>query len=784
MALLLLVAAPTYLAIGDVTDAVVTFAALVPIAAVSWVLEARAERTLERLRQMTAPTVPVWRDRVWSDVSSDELVPGDLISVREGNIVPADGVMREGSQLLMDEAALTGESLPLAKSCDAADEQAAVLAGTTVLSGRAYVEVTSTGASTRYGKIGALVASVEQSASPLQTMVRRLVLQLGLVAAVFCAATLVVLLARGEGWAAAIIAAVSLAIAAIPEEFPMVYTLYLGLGAWRLAKDNVMIRRLPGVETLGSTTVICSDKTGTMTLGTLEVGALATGRGAVVDHDGAEAIKLLEAAVLASEPDPFDPLEVAIVARAVASGIDIDRLHHDGELVNDYPFDTAGKYLSHVWRTGGQWVIAAKGSLEGILAITGSDAATVEHAERANAEFAVTGMRVIAVGYGLLDRPSGDRAADERALHLVGLVAFRDPLRPGVAEALSECRAAGIRVIMITGDHPVTAHAVAEGLDLPHQFDGEDVIVTGDDLDAADDAEFAALVQRSNVFARTRPEQKHRLVNALRSAGAVVAMTGDGINDAPALREADIGIAMGRRGTEVAREAATMVLVDDNFATIVTAVRDGRRIFENLRRAFGYLVAFHPPLLLAALVIPMIGRPLLLLPVHLVLLELIVHPVVSLVFENDPAPDDVMRRPPLPRGRGLVSRNLLRPLVLGVTLAAAVIAVYLVQLARHVPVDLARSWAFATMLIGQGFLVLVARSPDRPVWSSAVRANKTLRPALVVLAALTVAIVYVPPLADLLKLAPLAFVAWPVIVAIAAVSTLWSELFIGRGGSR
>ncbi len=784
MALLLLVAAPTYLAIGDVTDAVVTFAALVPIAAVSWVLEARAERTLERLRQMTAPTVPVWRDRAWSDVSSDELVPGDLISVREGNIVPADGVMREGSQLLMDEAALTGESLPLAKSCDPADGQAAVLAGTTVLSGRAYVEVTSTGASTRYGKIGALVASVEQSASPLQTMVRRLVLQLGLVAAVFCAATLVVQLARGESWATAIIAAVSLAIAAIPEEFPMVYTLYLALGAWRLAKDNVMIRRLPGVETLGSTTVICSDKTGTMTLGKLEVGALATVRGTVIDHDGAEAVDLLEAAVLASEPDPFDPLEVAIVARAVASGVDVNRLHHGGELVNDYPFDPAGKYLAHVWRAGGQWVIAAKGSLEGMLAVTGADAATVEQAERANAGFAVTGMRVIAVAHGLLDRPSGDRAVDERALRFTGLIAFRDPLRPGVAEALSECRAAGIRVIMITGDHPVTAHAVAEGLDLPHRFDGEDVIVTGDDLDAADDAEFAALVQRSNVFARTRPEQKHRLVNALRSAGAVVAMTGDGINDAPALREADIGIAMGQRGTEVAREAATMVLVDDNFATIVTAVRDGRRIFENLRRAFGYLVAFHPPLLLAALVIPMIGRPLLLLPVHLVLLELIVHPVVSLVFENDPAPDDVMRRPPLPRGEGLVSRNLLRPLVLGMTLAAAVITVYLVQIARHVPVDLARSWAFTTMLIGQGFLVLVARSPDRPVWSSAVRTNKSLRPALVVLAALTVAIVYVPPLAELLKLATLSLAAWPVIVAIAAVSTLWSELFVEAQGAR
>jgi Ca2+-transporting ATPase len=779
MALLLLIAAPTYLVIGDVADAVVTFCALIPIAAVTWVLEARAERTLERLRQLTTPTVPVWRDEAWRHVSSGELVPGDLIMIREGDVVPADGEMRDGSQLLMDEAALTGESQPVAKATDEMGD-GAVLAGTKVLSGRGYVELSAIGASTRYGQIGELVSQVVQPPSPLQTTVRRLVVQLGIVAAVFCAAMLVVELARGRGWGAAIIASVSLAIAAVPEEFPMVYTLYLALGAWRLAKDNVMIRRLPGVETLGSTSVICSDKTGTMTLGQLEVGALAGTDAVITETQSAAATHLLEAAVLASEPDPFDPLEAAIVARATSSGIDVDRLHNEADLVHDYAFDPVDKYLAHVWRRGGDHVIAAKGSLEGVLSVVGADAATAENAQRLNVELASTGMRVIAVAFGVLDRVTGDRTEDERSLRFVGLIAFRDPLRPGVTEALAECRAAGIRVIMITGDHPLTAHAVAEGLDLPHQYDEEDLIVTGDELDAADEPTFDALVLRANVFARTRPEQKHRLVQALRANGDIVAMTGDGINDAPALREADIGIAMGQRGTEVAREAATMVLVDDNFATIVAAVRDGRRIFENLRRAFGYLVAFHPPLLLAALVVPIVGRPLLLLPVHLVLLELIVHPVVSLVFENDPAADDVMRRPPLPRGRGLVNRNLLRPLVLGVTLAIAVIIVYMVQLAGDGPEDLARSWAFATMLVGQGFLVLVARSPDRPAWRSPLRTNRTLLPALATLAAITLLIVYVPPLANLLKLAPLSLVAWPVIIAIAAASTLWSELFVGR----
>ena len=353
MAVLLLIAAPTYVAIGDTTDAVITFAALVPIAAVSWVLEARASKTLQRLRQLTTPTVPVWRDRGWHEISAQELVPGDIFAVREGDVVAADCVMLEGSQLLIDEAALTGESQPVAKMIEAPG-QGDVLAGTTVLSGRAHVEVTSIGASTRYGKIGELVATVEQSTSPLQAMVRRLVLQLGVVAAVFCAAMLVVQLERGEGWGAAIIAAVSLAIAAVPEEFPMVYTLYLALGAWRLAKDNVMIRRLPGVETLGSTTVICSDKTGTLTLGQLEVSALANVDGALAEDDAASAVELLEAAVLASEPNPFDPLEAAIIGRAAASGIDVEHLHHGGELVHDFPFDPAGKYLAHVWLRDGR----------------------------------------------------------------------------------------------------------------------------------------------------------------------------------------------------------------------------------------------------------------------------------------------------------------------------------------------------------------------------------------------------------------------------------------------
>ncbi len=629
MVLLLLVAAPVYVAIGDRTNAIVVLVALVPIAAVSWLLEARAEHALEHLRRLTARTATAVRDGERRIVPARELVVGDLVWLHEGDVVPADAALVELTELHVDESSLTGESLPVRKQMD--DD---VFAGTTVLSGQALGRVDATGSRTRYGQIGSLLSRTRAHATPLQWEVLRLVRVLAVAAALASVAVIGLERARGTSWGDAAIAGVSLAIAAMPAEFPMVYTLYLALGARRLALDRALVRRLPSVETLGATTVICVDKTGTLTEGRLAVAEVA----------GVSERAVLETAVLACEPTPFDPLDVAILEHARSHGIDVEALHA-GTLETDYPFDPTGKYVTHVWRMpDGSRRIAAKGSAE-----TLADA----DAWAAHDRLATSGLRVIAVAGGELRGDTiGDRVADECALSYVGMIAFADPLRAGVDEALAECRSAGIRVVMITGDHPATAHAVAEGLHLPHEDVHGDVIVTGEQLDSTSDAELDAMVASANIFARTRPEQKHRLVHVLRGRGEVVAMTGDGINDAPALREADIGVAMGARGTEVARESAAMVLLDDNFATIVTAVRDGRRIFDSIRRAFAYLVAFHPPLLCAALVVPLLDRPLLLLPVHLILLQLLLHPMISLVFETDPPDRDLMARPPRdPPGR-------------------------------------------------------------------------------------------------------------------------------------
>lgn len=777
MAALLLVAGSTYLVLRDYVDAAVTFGALVPISAVTLVLERRAEQALEQLKRLTAPTAIVWRDGQRQTVVAETLVPDDIIVLHEGDIIPADATLLEGAALVVDESALTGEAHPVLKDVTTEGGDQLLFAGTTLRAGRGIARVTATGAATRYGRIGSLVARITPPPTPLQRLISRLIRQLARGAAILCVGVFATEVVRGRGWAAGVIAGVSLGIAAIPEEFPIVYTLYLALGAWRLAGARALIRRLTAVEALGATTVICADKTGTLTLGRVEVAALSSSAGIVQAGEAlsSEAEVLLHEAVLASEPRPYDPMDRAILRFALAHGVNVDALHAR-TLVQDYPFDPTDKYNSHVWDHDGTAWISAKGAVEGILDRSRADAERRRQALEANRVLAAEGFRVIAMAGGPLPRATGDRAIDEGYLRFTGLIAFSDPLRPGVAEALRECARAGIRVAMITGDHPVTAHAVAEGLGLPHSHDLP--IVTGEDLDRADEPALRQLVSRVNIFARVRPEQKYRLVQALRSQGEVVAMTGDGVNDAPALREADVGVAMGERGTEVAREAATIVLLDDNFATLITAIREGRRIFDDLRRAFTYLIAFHTPILLAALTIPLLGAPLLLLPLHLVWLELIVHPTASLVFEYDPPAPDLMSRPPRHPEAGLVdSADFVWASATGATLCGGVVWLYVWGLGHAGGEAHARGIALAALLLGQIILVLSARSPTTAFWRAPLRGNRMLPPVLGVTIASLAVVLYVPPLASILQVAPPSAVEWILAAGVAGATTLWPELF-------
>lgn len=764
MVVLLLAASGTYWLLGDRADAIVTSIALLPIFLVTAVLEQRADRALEALRALASPKITILRDEQRIIVPAEELVPGDVMFVQEGDVFAADGELVEGEHLSVDESALTGESHPVTKAMQGEASQRRVLAGTTLLAGRGIVLVVETGARTEYGRIGSLMSKITVSRTPIERTIARVVTQVGIAVLFVCVAVIAIERLHAESWPLAVIAGVSLAMAALPEELPMVYTLYLALGAWRLAKDNALVRRLASVETLGSTSVICVDKTGTLTFGRLEL--VETLRA-----DGIPQASLLEAAVLASQHDPFDPLEKAILKRATADGI---KAADPADLAADFPFDAQLRRATRVWTRDGKHFIATKGAPEVILERSTLDAAAKARFSAAVERFANSGARVLAVGCRNSADVARRRDDAERDFVFLGLLAFADPVRPNVADHLGQCRSAGIRVVMITGDHPATALAVARAIGL----DTAGGALTGDDLARMSRTELASALERTTVFARTRPEQKLEIVEALHLRNLVVAMTGDGTNDALALREADIGIALGQRGTEVARSAADLVLLDDDFATIVSAVRDGRRIFDNLRKAFRYLQGFHAPLLLSALVIPFVGAPLFLLPIHLVWLEIVVHPTSALVYENEPPSDDLMRRPPRPSGSGLLDAgDWLRPLAIGVVLSAAVIALYLWFLQHGSSTEVARSVAMVAMFAGQSMLVLTERSPQTPFWRADWRRNKMLAPILAgTLTTLAIAL-YVPPAAEVMKMAPLGWNDMGVAFGVAAVATLWFEPF-------
>lgn len=759
MVLLLVAAGATYAVLGDRLDATVALAALVPIFLVTAVLETRSERALEALKKLTSPIVRVRRENGEGRIDAADIVPGDLLLVQEGDVFAADGIFVSGNMLVVDESAMTGESAPIMK-----EPGTEVLAGTALRSGRGEVMVTATGTATKYGRIGRLMASMHAGPTPIERVIRRVVWQLGAIVLVLCAA--VILIERGHGhlWPAAIIAGVSLAMAAIPEELPMVYTLYLALGAWRLSKQRALVRRLASVETLGSASVICTDKTGTITLGTLEL--------AVTHAYREEEPELLCNAVLACEPQPLDPLDVAIANAVRARHITV-ALPSERSPIKSYSFDPAHRRFTQLWAHGSGVRVAVKGALETVLPLCSLDPQELREVQDAHDRMAAGGMRVIAVAHADRSRAARSRTEDESGLRFDGLLAFHDPVRFGVREAMAACGRAGIVVILITGDHPATAKAAADASGLHGD------VLTGAELDVLSDAELAERLASATIFARIQPEQKLRIVRALHARGEIVAMTGDGTNDALALREADIGVAMGRRGTEVARNAADLVLLDDDFTTIVGAIAGGRRIFRNLRRAFRYLNAFHLPLILSAVVLPFFDVPLLLLPIHLVWLELIVHPTSALVYENDPGgADDLMTQPPRGRAANLMRRrDWARPAALGLTLTAGCLAMYFTALHGGAAAETARGVALATLVAGQLLLVLTERSTREPVWRQPLTSNPRLLPILGGTACMLLAMLYVPGLATAFRVAPPDLVHLLAAFGVAAVCTLWLEPF-------
>jgi P-type Ca2+ transporter type 2C len=749
MFLMLVAAGALYLSMGEPIDASLLLGFVCVVMSITIIQERRTERALEALRDLSSPRALVIRDGGQKRIAGREVVRGDIVVVCEGDRVPADALLRKSANLSVDESLLTGESVPVRKSAapgaavldqPGGDDLPSLFSGTLITTGQGHAEVAAIGAQTQLGRIGKAMQSLEPEPTLLQKETGRLVRALAVVGLSLCA--LVVLaygLTRGgtvDAWKQGLLVGIALAMATLPEELPVVLTVFLALGAWRISRHRVLTRRMPAIETLGAATVLCVDKTGTLTLNQMTTAVLEI-PGTRFDLRTDEAqippgcAQLLETAVLASKPDPFDPMERAIHTAGSRFLTGAHRPRPDLALDREYPLSAQLLVLANAWSIPGTagLTIAAKGAPEAIAELCRLPADRRETLTRQVTELAGEGLRVLGVARGAVLAHALPADLHEMPLEFVGLLALEDPLREAVPAAVKECRAAGIRVVMITGDYPATARSIARQAGI----ECSGAIMTGPEIDAMDDEEFVRRAPAVTVFARVVPEQKLRIVQALKASHEVVAMTGDGVNDAPALKAAHIGVAMGERGTDVAREAASLVLLDDSFPAIVAAVRLGRRIFDNIKKAVVYIFAVHVPIAGLSIVPVLFGDwPILLLPVHIVFLELVIDPACSLIFEAEEAEADVMKRPPRGTRERLISPSQTGVALLqGISTLAACLIVFFVAMRGGTSADprvtenTARAATFVTLVIGNLLLILTNRSWTASLW----RTLRTPNPA-------------------------------------------------------
>jgi len=796
MFLLLVVAGAIYLLLGDVSDALMLLGFVCVVMAITIYQQNKTERVLEALRDLTSPRALVLRDGVEQRIAGCEVVRGDLLILSEGDRVPADAVLISCHHFSADESLLTGESVAVSKiaqsnagisvissvSPPGGDDLPFIYSGSLVVQGRGRALVLATGLSSEIGKIGHALQGLAIETTPLQNEIRRLVTTLAVLGALLSLLLLIIYGITRGNWLHGLLSGITLAMSILPEEYPVVLTVFMAMGAWRISKHRVLTRRAETVEALGSATVMCVDKTGTLTFNQMAVQQLAVNNDIFVSGESSHQMpelfhELAEFSILASEVAPFDPMEKAIHALGKQYLSNTEHLHGDWQLAHEYALSTQLLALSHVWKAVDRddYVVAAKGAPEAIADLCHFNAEQFEALARQVDKLAVQGMRVLGVAKACYSGSVWPDIQHDFEFEFLGLIGLADPVRPTVAPAIKECNAAGIRVVMITGDYPATAAAIAAQIGLAV---GNGGIVTGPELSLMDEMTLRERIRHSNLFARMVPEQKLRLVNALKANGEVVAMTGDGVNDAPALKAAHIGIAMGGRGTDVAREAAALVLLDDDFASIVHAVRLGRGIFDNLRKGMAYIFAVHIPIVGLSLIPLLLGWAPVFAPVHIVFLEMIINPACSIAFEAEPAEPNVMQRPPRPPKEALFGRRvLILSLIQGLFVLLATLLVLGYALHLGASDELARALTFSTVVIGNLGLILVNRSWRHGILGTVKKYNPALWWVITGALVFLMLVLSLPMLREIFHFAPVSPLQFLYCVVAGLASVLWFELY-------
>jgi Ca2+-transporting ATPase len=742
MILLLLVSATVYFFIGDKTEAFILLVSIVPVLIIEFFQQQRTDQAIKELDKMMVEFCEVFRDGQAIKMESKYIVPEDLIYVTAGDKVPADGFLLNSFGLLIDESMLSGESIAaqksaIEKSSDLKDENK-LFQGTMVVQGEGTFVVTATGGQTAYGQLGNLLEKIETIDTPLQKKIHALVKNVA-IAAMIISIAVGILIAVKYNWSQGLLSALALAMSLIPEEFPIVFSVFLIMGVWRMTKQNALTREMAMVETLGSATVICTDKTGTLTEGKMSLEQIffknKINSAKEIKKNPKEFLPLLKTALLSLEQIAIDPMEIEIQNFASQIGIDISGFFHEHILLEDLPFESKNKMVHHLWQNKvNECIQYSAGAPEFIIKHSSLTETEKDKAEKAYEKMASNGQRVIAVSKRDC---SEDKKISVKELEFVGLIAMSDPPRAEVKEAIDTCQKAGIRVIMITGDNKLTAHNIAENIGLKHN----EQIIVGSDLEGLSDDAIKEIVRRHDIFTRVKPEQKFVIVQALQNLGEIVAMTGDGVNDAPALKKSNIGIAMGQKGTEVARAASGIVLLDDNFSTIVNAIREGRRIYDNLRQAFVFLFSFHLPIVGLAVLPLLFGQPMVFFPINIIFIELICDPVAVLGFEREKARQNLMLEKPRPCDEPLINLKLVgKILIQGIAILSISFGLYYYYAINLGQMEIGRTMAFASLVISQTFLILITREWDQ------IKSNFLLLAISIITIFILALIIYLPTL--------------------------------------